>query len=122
MRCEGQIVTWKDDKGFGFVVTDGSQQKVFVHINDFANRSRRPIEGDKISYDITLDQQQREKAVNIRYSNEKVVAKKASIKTNIGNICIIVFSAILLGLYGLGKIPVSVLLIYFVLGVITFIR
>lgn len=123
MRYKGQMVTWKDDKGFGFVITEGAQHKIFAHINDFAHRSRRPIEGDKVSYDIALDQQKRERAINIRYSNEKVLVEldPKNIKKTVGDSYTLLFCGVLGGLLLMNKIPLSLLLIYFVLCVSTFI-
>ncbi|WP_230411113.1 cold shock domain-containing protein [Collimonas humicola] len=50
MRYQGKITSWKDGKGFGFVATNGKSEKAFVHIKAFADRERRPAEGDLISY------------------------------------------------------------------------
>lgn len=67
MRYKGKIITWKDEKGFGFVTYDGSPDKVFVHINSFLSRSRRPVEGDQITFEVELDEQRRSKAILITY-------------------------------------------------------
>ena len=71
MRYKGKIITWKDEKGFGFVTYDGSPDKVFVHINSFLSRSRRPVGGDQITFEVELDEQRRSKAINIKFADEK---------------------------------------------------
>ena len=52
MRSKGKITTWKDDKGFGFIEPfDGSAQ-VFIHINSFDRRDRRPAAGEVFTFSI----------------------------------------------------------------------
>lgn len=122
MRYEGKIITWKDDKGFGFVTTDGTTDKIFVHINSFANRSRRPVEGDKLTFEITLDEQRRSNATNVRYANQKSKNNPSEEpKIGFSQIFAMAFCIVLLSLLSAGKIPLSVVGVYLTLGVITFI-
>ncbi|MCC5615692.1 cold shock domain-containing protein [Nostoc sp. CHAB 5836] len=32
---KGQLIRWKDDRGFGFIQPDDSSQEVFLHITAF---------------------------------------------------------------------------------------
>ena len=66
MRHKGKITDWNDAKGFGFVVPHGGGTRAFVHIKAFAQRGRRPAEGDFITYDVTDDSRKRTNAINIR--------------------------------------------------------
>ena len=122
MRHTGKITTWKDDKGFGFITINGTQDKIFVHINAFSNRSRRPIEGDQLSFEITQDKQRLPNATKVKFANEKIKTKSSE-KSVIGfsQIFAIAYCIILLSLLTLGKIPFSVVGAYLILGVITFI-
>ena len=29
--CEGQLVKWKDDRGFGFIKPNGDKKEIFLH-------------------------------------------------------------------------------------------
>ena len=66
--CRGQLTTWKDDRGFGFIKPDDDSKEVFLHISVLKGASRRPVVGDTIFY---------EKATE---ANGKIRASKASIQ------------------------------------------
>ena len=41
MRFEGNLKSWNDERGFGFIEVRGGQD-VFVHIKAFGNGEARP--------------------------------------------------------------------------------
>ena len=71
MRRVGRISDWKDEKGFGFVVPHGGGDRAFVHIKAFQPGSRRPAQGDRISYDAVKDPKGRLNARAIRFAGQK---------------------------------------------------
>ena len=71
MRHKGKIVSWNDDKGFGFIAPFDSGNKVFVHIKAFGNRSNRPDVNDVVTYSVTKDSNGRTQAVNATRPGEK---------------------------------------------------
>ena len=58
MQLSGTVVFWRDDKGFGFVLCEQSQQKLFFHIRDMAGVGDRPKPGDKLQFSLSKDNQQ----------------------------------------------------------------
>ncbi len=65
---KGQLKTWKDDKGFGFIKPDDGGKEVFLHISALQRRSRRPKVGDTILYN------------EVTESGSKIRAARASIQ------------------------------------------
>ena len=49
----GRIVEWNGPRGFGYLVTQ--DQRLFLHIRDFAERHKRPEVGDMIRFTIGTD-------------------------------------------------------------------
>ncbi|MBD2744376.1 cold shock domain-containing protein [Coleofasciculus sp. FACHB-1120] len=65
---KGQLKTWKDDRGFGFIQPSDAGKEVFLHISALKGASRRPKVGDTIFYELTTE------------ANGKVRASNASIE------------------------------------------
>lgn len=66
MRKTGRIVDWNDAKGYGFIDSGDGGRQAFVHINDFPRGSRRPVDGDEVSYEEAEDKRGRPKAAEAR--------------------------------------------------------
>ena len=77
MRRQGKIVEWNDARGFGFVLLNGSDERAFAHISDFADRRARPAVGDVVTYDVVTERG-RPKATAIAYAGAAAVARKPS--------------------------------------------
>lgn len=58
----GKIIQWKDDKGFGFIVSEDNEEKSFFHISSVKTRGRRPRVNDIVLYESIRDAQGRLKA------------------------------------------------------------
>ncbi|HEY9698559.1 MAG TPA: cold shock domain-containing protein [Trichocoleus sp.] len=67
-QCKGQLITWKDDRGFGFIKPDDGSKEIFLHISALRGAGRRPKVGDIIFYEPVSE------------PNGKVRAAKASIQ------------------------------------------
>lgn len=68
---KGVVVRWNDDRGFGFLRTEGGSGDVFVHISAFANRSRRPAVGDRVRYSVTRTGQGKVQAKRVWFDGER---------------------------------------------------
>jgi len=68
LRHKGQLTTWKDDRGFGFIKPADGNKEIFLHISVLKGSSRRPIVGDTIFYE------------KITEANGKIRASKALIQ------------------------------------------
>ena len=76
MRLAGRVTEWNDDKSFGFVAPNGGGERAFVHVNEFQRGSRRPTNGDLISYLLAKDQRGRLNARQIRHAGERIQVKQ----------------------------------------------
>jgi len=76
MRLVGRISDWNDDKGYGFVVPHDGGDRAFVHIKAFPAGSRRPINGDLISYAIARDARGRNNATEVRFAGQRIEQRK----------------------------------------------
>lgn len=58
----GKIAQWKDDKGFGFIVYDDGDERIFFHISAVKTQGRRPQVEDYVIFETMRDSQGRLKA------------------------------------------------------------
>jgi len=68
VRHKGKITSWNSDLGFGFVTPAGGGEPVFMHITAIADRSRPPVAGEMVTYDLAIDEKNRPRAVRVRRS------------------------------------------------------
>jgi cold shock CspA family protein len=55
VRYQGEITSWKDDRGFGFITPSGGGAPVFLHISAFKKGQRRPIGNELVTYELLND-------------------------------------------------------------------
>jgi cold shock CspA family protein len=65
MRIEGRLKKWNDGRGFGFIAADRDGSEVFVHISAFPPDGQRPSVGERISFEISTDQEGKKRAVRV---------------------------------------------------------
>jgi len=81
---KGKITQWKDDKGFGFIVSDDNGEKLFFHISAVKTQGRRPQVGDVVLYESMRDSQGRPKAKAVVIEgavSEQIIYDKKRIHT-----------------------------------------
>lgn len=74
VRNAGRITEWNDDRGYGFVTPHEGGTRAFVHVKAFQAGSRRPVEGDLISYEAAKDSAGRTKAAHVRFAGQRIVS------------------------------------------------
>jgi uncharacterized membrane protein YsdA (DUF1294 family)/cold shock CspA family protein len=132
--CKGQLVTWKDNRGFGFIKPNGSDEQVFLHITALKDPSRRPQVGDVIYYQLTVDQDGKTRASHA--SIQGVLPKQASqsttksgvgsqprvwsTKSTIGTLALAVLPSVGAVHFALTMANVIPLILYPVMSVLTF--
>jgi len=119
MRLVGRISDWNDEKGFGFVVPHDGGPRAFVHIKAFQRGSRRPVDGDLISYDSAKDAKGRVNATNIRFAGQKIEEPKSPrsiprIPIALGFMALVVFCV------ATGRAPFFLLATYVVMSIISY--
>lgn len=65
-RIDGKLKSWNEDKGFGFITPLNGGQDVFVHISNYPRRGGKPVVGELLSFEVTLNADQKKKAVNVQ--------------------------------------------------------
>jgi cold shock CspA family protein len=73
---KGVLKTWKEDRGFGFIVPDGGGKDIFIHISALEGAARRPITGDVIYYQVAKDNRGKYKAVNAYIEGVEIIQDK----------------------------------------------
>ncbi|MGL5941100.1 MAG: cold shock domain-containing protein [Waterburya sp.] len=60
----GQLIKWKDDRGFGFIKPNDGGKEVFLHISALEKTNRRPQVGDTILYERVVEADGKIRATN----------------------------------------------------------
>ncbi|MDM8564295.1 cold shock domain-containing protein [Candidatus Halobeggiatoa sp. HSG11] len=61
---KGVLFTWKDERGFGFILPEDCGEDIFIHISAFGKINRRPKVGDIIYYHLLTASKGKYKAYN----------------------------------------------------------
>ena len=70
MRSQGTLTSWNDERGFGFITSDDASRQIFVHINSFTNRGRRPEINQLLHYTLSSDKKGRPCAEHVLFADE----------------------------------------------------
>lgn len=120
MRYQGKIITWKDDKGFGFIISKVDKKEVFVHIKSFVNRQRRPVGNELVSYEIKTDNKGRPQAVKVLFDGEDLPVDSISMHEQVSVVFLTIFMFFLVIIILIGKLPKFILWFYLLSSFITF--
>ena len=120
MRYQGRITSWKDDKGFGFVTPNGGGAQVFVHINSFSRRQRRPAGNELVTYELKVDAKGRAQAEAVAFVGVHSAPTGSSGYSRIPPLFACGFLLLVAAAALSGKLPKVVLALYLAASVITF--
>ncbi len=67
MRLHGNLKTWNDDRGFGFIQPADGGQEIFVHIKAFPRGSDRPVVGQTLTFEIEVGPNGKRRAHLVQY-------------------------------------------------------
>ncbi|WP_182870770.1 DUF1294 domain-containing protein [Rhodopirellula sp. JC639] len=116
----GTIVTWNDDKGYGFIASGDDTADVFVHIKSFVDRRIRPEVGMPVTFSLSRDAQGRLRADEARLAIEAAAPRRRA-KTSLPVIVAWMF-LVFVGLLVLtNQLPQPVLWVYLLASLATFV-
>lgn len=72
MRYQGTITSWKDGNGFGFITPSNGGNQAFAYFTSFANRQKRPIGNEIVTYELGADAKGRVRAKRGSFSDESL--------------------------------------------------
>lgn len=117
MRVTGKLVTWKDERGSGFIAPEVGGDDLFVHIRSFLNQSRRPVAQETVTFEQSIGANGRPQAVKVAFAGEPLVAPTL-VPFQIVFAC--TFLLALAALAGAGKLPPWVAGLYVAASVVAF--
>lgn len=120
MRHQGRIATWKDDRGFGFISPNGGGEQVFVHINSFSNRQRRPEGNELVTYELSVDDKGRSQAKAVAFVGERAAMPKASGRSHFFILFAACFLALVAGAVVVGWLHRAVLALYIIASIVAY--
>ena len=66
MRFEGNLQSWNDERGFGFIAADQGGDPVFVHIKAFGRGAPRPQLQQRLSFEIEPGPEGKQRTRNVQ--------------------------------------------------------
>jgi len=111
LNQKGFLTVWNDAKGFGFITPEDGGERVFAHISSYAGRGR-PVSDRKVTYSLTRDGQGRLRAGRFQYAGAAKIGASIAPGVWVAAAVVLVFFAILAGLFHQGYLPVSILAAY----------
>ncbi len=81
VRMTGELTTWNDERGFGFVAPSVGGPDVFVHISAFRDASLRPALGDDVGYELEFSPEGKPRASRAELVSRTAEPEQAQTRT-----------------------------------------
>lgn len=120
MRFLGRLTDWNDAKGFGFVEPNGGGDRAFVHVKAFERLSKRPANGDLISYVLERDARGRCNAGGVRFATTTARVEPTKPSTLPRKSIAMAFGLLLAAGWWLAKIPTFAVGVYAGMSLLAF--
>ncbi|QFU76252.1 DUF1294 domain-containing protein [Halioglobus maricola] len=119
MRKSGEIRSWNDEKGFGFIEPSDGGKQLFLHVSDLEHRNRRPQVGQAVTYAISKDKQGRPCAVKATLPGGRLYPVRNSVVLAI--MVATIFLAIVAASVVAATVPAFILWTYLAASFVTFV-
>ena len=117
MHSKGKIISWDDNKGYGFVSPISGEKQIFIHITAFNSRNSTPKVGQDITYSTGSDKNGRPCVIKATIKGNKPQQNTKGVTA----IIITTFFFLLLAVSVLEhKISPVIFIVYLILSLLTY--
>jgi uncharacterized membrane protein YsdA (DUF1294 family)/cold shock CspA family protein len=120
VRAKGKIASWNDEKGYGFISPLAGGDRVFIHVKAFANRARRPVVGDVVTYSMSTDPRGRCCAKEAAIAGVPKTAKPKESSSTLPVLVAVGYLLVVGAAVFVSAISVPILFVYLVVSLATF--
>ena len=117
---KGKLKSWNDKKGFGFIQVDGSAEDVFVHISGFNQANLRPVQNQRLTFQLTKDEQGRRRAIDVSIPRAANRRSRLSFNSKLSIGFAVLFLAVIVLLANFYKLSMIVVYVFLLLSLISF--
>ena len=110
-REYGELIDWKDGRGFGFIRRPAGGPDLFVHIKSIQKTNLRPKAGDQVFFNIAPGKDGRPVAVDVRIEGARPLTRSAPRIWTALVLTVLLSTAIIMN-----RLPYWVALIYLIAG------
>ncbi|WP_318405752.1 cold shock and DUF1294 domain-containing protein [Photobacterium leiognathi] len=120
MTQKGKIISWNQQKGFGFISPDNGGDDVFFHVSALADKQSRPRIQEPVNFKLGTDSKGRLSASKVTFVNTHSGLDKYTAPFSKAQWLSVLFLGFVALSIVLFQCPYQVLVAYLVLSVVTF--